>query len=146
MAEIEMQTHAVIRDLGGRAVFHKHISSDVELVNIVHGGLPFRSLEHVLREQILSKEEVFKLITTQRSLDRRKASNKLSEEESDKLVRFLRIRAFACQILDDQNADIWLRTQNPLLEDKKPIDLLDSDIGTHLVESLIGRIAYGIVH
>lgn len=141
-----MQTHTVIKDLGGKAVFHKHISSDVELVNIVHAGLPFRSLEHVLNERILSKEEVFKLITPQRSLDRRRVSNKLSEEESDKLVRFLRVRAFAHQVLGDQEAEIWLRTQNPLLEDKKPIDLLDSDVGARLVESLIGRIAYGIVH
>lgn len=140
-----MQTHTVIRDLGGRAVFHKHISSDVELVSLVHAGLPFESLEHVLKEQILSKEEVLTLITTQRSWERRRASNKLSEDESDKLVRFLRIRAFAHQILGEE-AESWLRTPNPLLEDKKPIELLDSDIGTHLVESLIGRIAYGIIH
>ncbi|MBI2707848.1 MAG: DUF2384 domain-containing protein [Proteobacteria bacterium] len=141
-----MQTQAVVRDLGGKAVFHKQVSSDVELVNIVHAGLPFDSLEYVLKEQILSKEEVLKLVTTQRSWDRRKASNKLSEDESDKLVRFLRIRAFAHQILGDEDAEHWLRTPNPLLEDKKPIELLDSDIGTHLVESLIGRIAYGIIH
>lgn len=141
-----MQTHAIIRDLGGRAVFHKNVFSDVELVNIVHAGLPFSSLEHVLNERILSKEEVFKLITTQRSLDRRKISHKLSEEESDKLVRFLRVRAFSCQVLGEKDADLWLRTQNPLLEDKKPIDLLDSDVGAHLVESLIGRIAYGILN
>ncbi len=141
-----MQTQAVIKDLGGKGVFHKNISSDVELVKIIHEGLPFRSLEHVLKEQILSKEEVFHLITTQRSLDRRKVSNKLSEEESDRLVRFLRVRAFVQQILGNEDADRWLRIPNPLLEDKKPIDLLDSDVGAHLVESLMGRVAYGIVH
>ena len=141
-----MQTQAVVRDLGGRAVFHKQVSSDVELVNIIHDGLPFDSLEHVLKERILSKEEILKLVTTQRSWDRRKASNKLSEDESDKLVRFLRVRAFAHQILGEEEADPWLRTPNPLLGDKKPIELLDSDIGTHLVETLLGRVAYGIMH
>lgn len=139
------QIRSIVEDLGGKTVLHKNILSDFDLINAIHEGLPIRAVDYIFKKKILSKDEFFKFVTSQRTFDRRRPSTKLSEEESDKLVRILRILAFARQVLGDLEAGNWLRSPNPLLKNKMPIDLLDSDAGAQLVESLIGRIAHGII-
>jgi len=38
----------------------------------------------------------------------------------------------------------WLRTPNRVLGGQAPFDLLDTDAGVKQVETLLGRIAYGV--
>jgi len=135
----------VVRDLGGDKVLHKGSLSDIDLCDLIHEGLPFASLEYVIKNKILTKEEALRFIVVQRTFDRRKKSKRLSEVESDKLVRILRVRNFAGTVLGAEDADEWLRIPNPILNDKVPLDLLETDIGAQLVEATLGRIAHGIV-
>jgi len=74
-----------------------------------------------------------------------KREKKLSAEESDKLARFIRIRSFAVEVLEsEEEADAWLREKNIMLHNERPLDFLDTDSGSQLVEDLLGRIAHGI--
>jgi putative toxin-antitoxin system antitoxin component (TIGR02293 family) len=38
----------------------------------------------------------------------------------------------------------WLRTSNSALENKKPIDFLDSSIGFSIINDELGKIEYGV--
>jgi putative toxin-antitoxin system antitoxin component (TIGR02293 family) len=56
-----------------------------------------------------------------------------------------RVYASAVEMIGDkQKAAEWLRTPNRALGGEKPLDQLDTDTGTRMVEDVLGRIAYGV--
>lgn len=130
--------------LGGKKTLGKDITSGLELANLVHQGFPFEVAEYVIKKNFLSQQEVFQFIVPQRTFDRRKKLKRLNMEESDKLARFIRLREIAAALLGNEEADQWLREENPLLGGKAPLFYLDSDSGSQVVENLLGRIAHGI--
>jgi putative toxin-antitoxin system antitoxin component (TIGR02293 family) len=73
-----------------------------------------------------------------------KASS-MSPEESDLLARLARIHDFAVEVLGNHDkARKWLRTPNRALKDHVPLELLRTDYGARIVESILGRIEHGI--
>lgn len=135
----------IATSLGGKSILGCSISSGNDLVELVHRGLPVSSAIHILKEGLLSKAEFNRFVSSSRTFERRRIEKKLSADESDKLTRFIRIRTFAAEVLgDDHEADLWLREKNLLLDNHRPIDLLDTDSGSQLVENILGRIAHGI--
>jgi putative toxin-antitoxin system antitoxin component (TIGR02293 family) len=135
----------IVHSLGGEAILGHHLFSGNDLVDLVHKGLPSASASFVLKKGVLSKAEFYKLIASDRTFARRLQEKKLSSNESDKLTRFIRVRAFAIDVFgDEKEADLWLREKNLLLNNNRPLDLLDTDSGSQLVENVLGRIAHGI--
>jgi putative toxin-antitoxin system antitoxin component (TIGR02293 family) len=64
--------------------------------------------------------------------------------ESDRLIRLARITVLANQCLgDDALATRWLKQPNLALAGKTPLELIDTESGSRLVENVLGRIAYG---
>jgi putative toxin-antitoxin system antitoxin component (TIGR02293 family) len=45
---------------------------------------------------------------------------------------------------DEQKAVQWLLAPNRALGGERPLDRLDTDLGTRDVEDILGRIAYGV--
>jgi len=45
---------------------------------------------------------------------------------------------------DQEKAIAWLGTPNRALGGERPLELLDTDLGTRMVEDILGRIAYGV--
>jgi len=69
----------------------------------------------------------------------------LTAEESDRSLRLARIVALTTDTLgDSRKAFSWLQTPNRALDGQRPLDLLDTDAGTHSVETVLGRIEYGL--
>jgi putative toxin-antitoxin system antitoxin component (TIGR02293 family) len=66
-------------------------------------------------------------------------------EESDRLLRLARVVERAVQVLGDrERARRWLTAPSPALGQAVPLALLDTDLGTHQVEELLGRIDFGV--
>jgi putative toxin-antitoxin system antitoxin component (TIGR02293 family) len=140
-----LYVNKIASSLGGKAVLGTSIVSGNDLVNMVHKGLPADSASYILDTGVLSKKEFYWLVTSERTFIRRIKEKKLSSEESDKLMRFIRIRNFAVDVLgNEEEADAWLREKNGMLYDHCPLEFLDTDSGSQLVETLLGRIAHGI--
>jgi putative toxin-antitoxin system antitoxin component (TIGR02293 family) len=56
-----------------------------------------------------------------------------------------RVYANAVEMIgDEERAIAWLNTSNRALAREKPLDQLDTDMGTRTVEDILGRIAYGV--
>lgn len=81
-----------------------------------------------------------------RTLSRRKASGRLSPDESERLLRISRIvdQAVALFEGDHDAAMQWLQTPQPALNREKPLDFARTEIGAREVEDLIGRLEYGV--
>lgn len=132
--------------LGGEKTLSRDVQSDLELADAVRSGLSYSAVEHVIESGMLSVAEVYELVGSRRSLDRKKKDDRvLSSVESDRLARAARLIGRAEGALGDRDAaHRWLRKQNRALGGRRPLDLLASDIGARTVEEALGRIEHGV--
>lgn len=141
-----MTATAIAERLGGRRVFRREVRSELELAEAVRDGLSYDALAHVLRSEDLEPGEAYTLVGSRRTLLRKKQEGtKLSPAESDRLARVVRLIGRAEEALGDRaKAHGWLRRPNRALAGQPPLDLLDSDAGTRMVERILGRIEHGV--
>jgi putative toxin-antitoxin system antitoxin component (TIGR02293 family) len=145
--EANMETEAIAEALGGRRVLGRTIKRADDLAQLVRKGLPATSVTALagkldLPNTVLSQ----KLGIPQRTLTRRLSQeSRLTAAESDRTVRLARVYAHAVEMIgDEEKAVEWLRTPNRALGGERPLDQLDTDLGSRAVEDILGRIAYGV--
>ncbi|MGH9599999.1 MAG: type II RES/Xre toxin-antitoxin system antitoxin [Terracidiphilus sp.] len=93
----------------------------------------------------LSRDEVYSLIIPARTLQhRRSRKERLTLEESDRVIRALRVLSAAERVYENRGRALeWLRRPHPRLNDRSPISLLKTDTGARIVEELLGQIDEG---
>jgi len=135
----------VIRTLGGPALVHAR-SLD-ELRRRLRAGLPYGALAAVASGFGLGGEDTATVLRIPaRTLARRKRERRLSPDESDRLFRLGRIATLAEEVLGDRaKASRWLRTENRALGNAPPLSRLDTDLGAEEVETILLRLAHGVV-
>lgn len=140
------QAAAIAEMLGGPRVLHRKVETMPDLINTVREGLPVASLDAVSkRAGLATNEEKCKVFhIPARTLTRRQTSGgRLDPTESERVVRLARIAQRAEEVLQDvENAQAWLREPNGALGGKRPLDMLDTDLGMALVEDVLTRIEY----
>jgi putative toxin-antitoxin system antitoxin component (TIGR02293 family) len=115
------------------------------LVDAVRAGLPVSTVDRVLADGALSAAELDRLALPRKTLAHRRALGRLSPEQSDRLVRVLRVVSEAEATFGTrEKAHRWLRLATTALAGRSPLELLDTDVGARRVELLLGRIAHGI--
>jgi putative toxin-antitoxin system antitoxin component (TIGR02293 family) len=120
------------------------IGSELEMLAVLAQGLPVEVLRILAVKGVIEDSELKEFIAP-RTLARRKKDDRLSAEESDLIARLVRIHDFALEVFGSaEKAHKWLRTPNPALEKKRPLDLLKTDYGARIVETILGRIDHGI--
>lgn len=146
-----MSVEAVAYKLGGRAILHRDIKSELELATAVREGLPSGSLDHVLemvRGWAGSQAAVLDIVGSRRTLERKTGwqQRSLKPSESDRLARLARMIVRAEEAIgDDDKAHRWLMKPNRALSGQVPFALLDSDAGATAVEQVLDRIEYGVI-
>ena len=93
----------------------------------------------------LSRDEVHSVIIPARTLQHRRSRNeRLTIEESDRVIRALRVLCAAEGVYESRERALqWLRRPNPRLNARTPISLLKTDTGARIVEELLGQIDEG---
>jgi putative toxin-antitoxin system antitoxin component (TIGR02293 family) len=117
-----------------------------ELVQVVRKGLPFDELETLRRELALSLDQVGeKLGIPRATLHRRKATGRLAPDESDRVLRFARLVRQATEVFGTADrARQWLAFPQYGLGGVVPLDYARTEVGAREVETLLGRIDYGV--
>jgi|SRR5579862_4710946 len=80
------------------------------------------------------------------TLDRRiKKRQRLTPDESARIVRAVRVWCQACSIWGDEDAARdFLFAPHPMLNGRRPVEMtISTDAGAKVVDQLIGRIEYG---
>jgi len=140
-------TEELVKVLGGRGVLKHRVRNIQELERLVQEGLPYRALEKVMERFGLELSETQRvLLMPLRTLSRRKAMARMKAVESDRLIRLARIGAHAVQVFGtDEKAATWLHRPIRALDNRAPLDLLRTDLGTKQVENVLGRIEHGVI-
>ena len=136
----------IAETLGGRSVLKERLADYTAVIHRARAGLPYAALEAVAKRYGIPMATLAQVIDLPaRTLARRKKERRLSASESDRLVRVTRVAAEAEGVLGDRHkAGRWLQKPNRALGGAIPIDLLSSDLGAGQVETILGRIEYGV--
>lgn len=128
------------------ALFESTQNTPAAMMQRIRNGLPAESFVQAAEKLGVSQEILAtKLGLVARTLNRkRKARENLSAQESERILRVVRVwnRARTLFRSDDAIAE-WLLRPSASLDHAAPLDLLDTDIGTAEVEGLITGLAYG---
>jgi putative toxin-antitoxin system antitoxin component (TIGR02293 family) len=100
-----------------------------------------------LKERGFSSDELSRIVAPRRTLARRKELRQyLSAAESDRVLRLQRVSDMADRVFaSPEKAQRWLRKENRALDRARPIDLLMSETGAHMVEQELHRIDFGML-
>lgn len=123
------------------------VRDNLKLAKKVESGLPYATLERVGRISGIPVERLrLALRIAPRTLSRRRRENRLSAEESDRLVSLSRLLAMAIDLFegDVEAAHAWFTQPNRALSGTSPIEASATAVGSREVEALIGRLEHGV--
>lgn len=109
-------------------------------------GLEFREFEALRRQLDLSLEELSaRLGLSRATIVKRKATGRLTPDESGKVVCFARLLGHAVHLFGSlEEARQWLKAPQRGLHGAVPLDYAKTDLGAREVETLLTRMDYGI--
>ncbi|MBZ5570449.1 MAG: DUF2384 domain-containing protein [Acidobacteriia bacterium] len=119
--------------------------TEQELLDLIERQLSASSIKRLLALGI-TRQEVDALVIPLRTLQhRRSRREKLTVEESDRVLRMMRVLSQAESLYESrERALAWLRRPNPRLWGRAPLELLKTDAGSRIVEELLVQIDEGM--
>jgi putative toxin-antitoxin system antitoxin component (TIGR02293 family) len=122
-------------------------ADNLKLAKKVESGLPFDAFERVGRVSGLPLESLRTAVRiAPRTLTRRRQENRLSPEESDRLVSVSRLLSLTIELFegDIQAALDWFTSKNRALGGISALEAASTEVGSREVEALIGRLEHGV--
>jgi putative toxin-antitoxin system antitoxin component (TIGR02293 family) len=115
------------------------------LVDQVREGLPTSTVDALAEAIGIQRAHLARLLNVSvRTLSRRK-NGRLDAASSDRVLRIARIAALATRVLGSKDKAVrWMSTPNRAMGGPLPVEMLDTDLGTREVESVLGRIGHGV--
>ncbi|BBK32554.1 putative toxin-antitoxin system antitoxin component (TIGR02293 family) [Stella humosa] len=134
----------VARKLGGLPVLGSTVRSPADLALIVRNRIPLAALKG-LAQAGLTESEIERFVIPQRTRRHRADRNQpLTIDESDRAVRVLRIQTIAEDTFGNQTkAHTWLRRPLAELCGETPLDVAQTEVGARIIETILGKIAWG---
>jgi putative toxin-antitoxin system antitoxin component (TIGR02293 family) len=120
-------------------------ATEGEILRIVEGRLA-PSIIKRLNALGLERSEIDAVVIPSRTLQhRRSRREKLTVDESDRVLRVIRVLSLTESIYGSrQRALDWLRRPHPRLDERTPLSLLKTDAGSRIVEELLIQIDEGM--
>jgi putative toxin-antitoxin system antitoxin component (TIGR02293 family) len=120
-------------------------TTETEILGIVEQQLAPAVIKRLITLG-LERSEIDATIIPQRTLQhRRSRREKLTVEESDRVLRAIRILSRTQALYGTrERALAWLRRPNPRLDGRSPLSLLKTDTGSRIVEELLVQIDEGM--
>ncbi len=120
-------------------------TTDSDVLRLVEGRLA-TSVINRLTGLGLERSEIDEAVIPARTLQhRRSRREKLTVEESDRVLRMIRTLSMAPATYGSrERALAWMRRPQPRLEERTPLSLLRTDTGSRLVEELLIQIDEGM--
>ncbi len=144
---VEKRRPQVARKFTVKSLLGVNAADNLKLAKKIESGLSFDSFVRLGRMSGLSLEDLRAAVRiAPRTLTRRRQDNKLSPEESDRLVSLSRLLSLTFELFEgDANGGLhWFTSKNRALGGMSPIDAAATETGSREVENLIGRLEHGV--
>ena len=135
---------SVARKLGGASVLGRDVRSEGEMAAAVRARLPLAALSG-LAAAGLSAAEIERFVIPERTRRHRAGRGQpLTVDESDRAVRLLRVQALSEAVFGDTDkAARWLRRPLGELDGEVPLAFAQTGTGARVIETILGKIAWG---
>ena len=119
-------------------------ATETAALQIVEHRLPTAVIKRLISLG-LERGEIDSVVIPLRTLQhRRSRRQRLTLEESDRVLRAIRVLSLAESVYGSRERALsWLRNPHPRLESRAPLSLLKTDTGSRLVEDLLVQIDEG---
>ena len=119
--------------------------TEEELLRIVEGKLAPAVIKRLISLG-LQRSEIDAAIIPLRTLQHRRSRHeRLTVEESDRVLRVARLLSQAESVYGSrERALAWLRRHHPRLHDRTPLEMSKTDTGSRIVEELLVQIDEGM--
>ncbi|WOS67082.1 MULTISPECIES: antitoxin Xre/MbcA/ParS toxin-binding domain-containing protein [Sinorhizobium] len=134
-----------VADVLGLPAKESAARSPLGLISRIEGGLPIAALERVAH-LLAPNDSLFKYrFVPKATYERRKATLRLTSDEGMRVARVARVWNLALDVWQsEEEARAFLFRAHPMLEDKRPIDVvIQSEIGAELVLEILASLKYG---
>ena len=121
-------------------------ATETEILRIVEGRLAPSVIKRLVMLG-LERSEIDETVIPSRTLQhRRSRREKLTLEESDRVLRIVRILSSAEAVYGNrERALAWVRKPHARLEGRSPLSLVKTDTGSRIVEELLIQIDEGML-
>jgi len=132
--------------LGGTKTIKSKVHNELDLILLTRAGLPKKSLDTLSAKLGISMERLSRLLNISlRTLQRKKDTDHLSIHVSEQILAIAEVVIRGIEVLGSQQSlEIWLHSQLASINNRKPIDIMDTTIGTQLLLKILGRIEHGV--
>tara|TARA_Y100000588_G_C14235162_1_gene916946 strand:- start:1666 stop:2067 length:402 start_codon:yes stop_codon:yes gene_type:complete len=125
---------------------NKLFRDPIKEIKAIRDGLRPQELEGYLSAHKYVMKDVLERLNIPASTYKSKKRNNeaLDSAASEKLMRLVSVTKVAGEIIGESETKDWLYREIPSLGNRKPIDLLDTEVGHRLVEQALQQIKYGV--
>lgn len=122
------------------------LKSNFEKMEQVRSGISKSVLVEIKNRINIDYDSLSIIIgTTKTTIHNKKNDEKFSSTVSEKIVALFDLYEFGYSVFEDKlNFEKWIQTSNRALDNKRPIELLDTIFGIDEVKNIIGRIEHGV--
>ena len=122
------------------------IKNDNDLISIIRNGIPKQAMTHLMEIADITLTEMASIIhTSDRTLRRYTAQQKLSQEQSERMIEMAKLYTRGEEVLGSmEKFKQWMDTILLPFGNKKPKEFLDTSLGIGMIMNELGRIEHGI--
>ncbi|HEY0370298.1 MAG TPA: antitoxin Xre/MbcA/ParS toxin-binding domain-containing protein [Chthoniobacterales bacterium] len=119
--------------------------SPLEQIETIRQGIATQLFDQLATALGLGRGALARTLNINEQTLRKRKSRVLSPSEAEKSLRVARVFAMATEVLGSEDKGRrWLNANIPALGGKRPLDLLDTDIGAAQVTNVLQAIKWGV--
>ncbi|WP_266365078.1 type II RES/Xre toxin-antitoxin system antitoxin [Tellurirhabdus rosea] len=144
---MQIPIHRIVEALGGEKVIKRPIRQEFDLLDVVREGLPMESAAFLQKNLGLTNKTMSHILAISESTYQRRirANAKLTPDESEKTISLSEVYELGMDVFEDkQDFEEWLESRVTALQNKRPVDFLDSMLGRKQVLNILNAIQHGI--
>jgi len=137
----------IVSALGGETILQRPVRQELDLMAVIDSGLPIESLTFFQNAIGLTNKAMSQILAMSESTYQRriKANTKLRKDETEKVISLTEVYEKGKEAFENQaDLDEWLNDEIPSLQNRRPVDLLDSIMGRKQVMTVLNANQHGM--
>ena len=122
------------------------VKNIADFIHCIRAGVPKKALDNLVEVTGIGNSEMAGIVrTSERTLRRYSANQKLNAEQSERVIELAKVYSRGEEVFGSLDAfREWMNGAVFALGNKKPKELLDTSLGIEMLMDELGRIEHGI--
>lgn len=131
--------------MGNVKPFNK-VTNNIDFIDCIRDGLPRNAMDNLMTITGITTDEITKIIrTSDRTLRRYTAQQKLNAEQSERIIELAKLYSRGEEVFGSiEDFNEWMKSVVMALGNKKPKEFLDTSLGFAMLMDELGKIEHGV--